>query len=258
MPSAQDLEDFYLDAPLDPAWDTEVSRAEWPASFYEQRLRTIERYVSPESLLDVGVGFGRFLEMAHARWARVAGIDITPRVVDYVLQKRGLTVDLGVLGSIGYESASFDCIHIKDVIEHMPDPMENLAECARIARPGALLVIETLNIDSIYARLRGASYRGFIPGHVTFFGPRSLRVALKRTGFDLIKIYAGDEIPVRQYSRLRPLAVIPRRLAKKLHFGDLCFGSFVAYARLLNPPAVIVAANAEQLRQASSPEHRET
>ena len=233
VPSERELENFYLDAPLDPEWDAVVSRAEWPATFYEQRLRTIERYVSPGSLLDVGVGFGRFLEVAHAQWPRVVGLDITPRVVDYVRLHRGLQVDLGILRSIGYESSSFDCIHLKDVIEHMPDPMENLEECARIARPGALLVIETLNIDSLYARLCGASYRGFIPGHVAFFGPRSLRVALKRTGFGLVKIYAGDEIPLSQYARLRPPAVIPRRLAKKLHFGDLCFGSVVAYA----PPA---------------------
>src|SRR5579859_4750613 len=96
MPSESDLEDFYFDAPLDPKWDKRVSTADWPPQFYENRLRTIERFVSPGTLLDVGVGFGRFLEVAHSRWPRVVGLDVTPKVVDYVYQNRGLRVDLGV------------------------------------------------------------------------------------------------------------------------------------------------------------------
>ncbi|TAN34568.1 class I SAM-dependent methyltransferase [bacterium] len=236
MPSSSQLDDFYRDNPLDPEWDSFISTAEWPSNFYEHRLRRIERFVSPGALLDVGVGFGRFLEVAHSRWPRVVGLDITPRVVEYVLRNRGLKVDLGVLRDLRYGSSTFDCIHMKDVIEHMPDAMENLAECARIARPGAVLVIETLNIDSIYARARGAAYRGFVPGHVAFFGPRSIRTALERTGFKLMKLYAGDEIPLKNYSRLRPKRMIAKRVAKRIHFGELYFASFVAYAQFPSRP----------------------
>ncbi len=229
-PQPEDLAGLYADEPMTPEWEQEVLRWMWPSTFYKYRLDAMRRYRPTGRLLDIGVGFGHFFVAAQGGPWEVHGIDIAEPVARYVKNHHGLEITLGPLEG-RYPNAYFDCLHMKDVIEHVCDPLPFLRECARIVRPGGLLVVDTLNIDSLVARIAGARYTGaFIPGHVSYFSPATLRRALSLTGFAIRQVWAGDEVPWLQYLRLRPLTKIPKRILKKLRLGNRTMGSIVVYA----------------------------
>ena len=235
VPSRQELQEFYDEGTLYPEWDRVNLRSSWPLEFYKRRLDMIARFRPPgRRVLDVGVGFGHFLLAAPDEWD-VSGIDISAEVFEYVRTHHGLTIDLGVARDT-YADGSFDCIHVKDVIEHITDPLEELRAYRRMLRPGGILVIETLNIGSVLARIRGARYAAFYPGHVVFFSLATLREAVRRAGFEVVRSWAGDEIPWTDYLRLRPWKSVLIRMAKKLHIGPLYMASMVLYARVPAAP----------------------
>lgn len=217
VPTMQELEEFYAEEVPDPEWDKEVLRRVWPLAFYRHRLATIERYQPPgRNVLDVGVGFGHFMMAAREDW-NATGIDISPLAARYVTEKHNIPIETRDVRHT-YQNMAFDCIHSKDVLEHMPDPLEELQIYRQLLQPGGVLVIEMLNVASIYARLRGARYAGFIPGH--------------KAGFEFLRCWAGDEVPVSQYFKHLPAKTALSRMAKKLRFGPLFMGSFVLYARV--------------------------
>jgi SAM-dependent methyltransferase len=231
MPTEEELSALYAEESLEPAWEAYIERCITPPAFHRLRLGRIEALVPPGCLLDVGAGFGHFVREARARgWQEVRGLDTSPKVAEIVRRRHGFDIDVGQLGG-RYADAHFDCVHVKDVIEHLRDPLVELRECRRILKPDGLIVVETLNTDSAFARIQGGRYRGFIPGHVALFGPRALSIALSTAGFEVVERHAGDEIPLRAYLSCLPPAQALRRAVKKLRVGDLYAASMVVYGR---------------------------
>lgn len=237
VPTMQELEEFYAEEVPDPAWDQEVLRITWPLAFYRHRLATIERFHPPgRNVLDVGVGFGHFMRAAREDW-NATGIDISPLAARYVTEQHDIPIDIGNVRHI-YQNTLFDCIHSKDVLEHIPDPIEELEVYRKLLRPGGILVIEMLNASSIYARVRGAKYAGYLPGHVVFFSPKTLKLAVEKTGFEFLQCWAGDEIPASRYLEIfpsrQPCPVRPRNCASDRSIWEVSFFMPAPLAR--SPP----------------------
>jgi len=77
---------------------------------------------------------------------------------------------------------TFDVITAIEVIEHIVDPVEFLTGLRRLARPGALVFITTLNADAAPRNFLKWNY--ILPEiHVSFFTPKALAVALEKSGF---------------------------------------------------------------------------
>jgi SAM-dependent methyltransferase len=106
-----------------------------------------------------------------------------------VATKNGLDVALGSLEQQCYPSEHFDAVTLSHVIEHVPDPVGTLVECARLLKKGGKLVIATPNNASLGHRLFGRNWRGLEPPrHLHIFSPQSLRRTLGMAGFQNITI----------------------------------------------------------------------
>lgn len=77
-----------------------------------------------------------------SRYGSVVGIENNPKPIR-VAHERGYDVRLAQAESIPFPDAFFDMVAALDVIEHCPDDGAVLRECARVCRPGAILVITT-------------------------------------------------------------------------------------------------------------------
>lgn len=139
-------------------------------------------------LLDVGCGSGDWLLAMSRRGWRVEGLDFDSNAVA-VARNRGLKVATGSLEEQGYNDGTFDAVTLSHVIEHVPDPIACLRECARILKPGGRLVLLTPNADSLAHRIFGDSWRGLEPPrHLHVFSLRSMRCALQLAGFNAISV----------------------------------------------------------------------
>lgn len=142
--------------------------------------------VAEGSLLDVGCGSGIWLSSMRDLGWQAEGVDFDQNAVD-VARKQGLKVRCGALEQQGYPSESFDAVTLNHVIEHVPDPVGTLTECARILRRGAKLVVSTPNTASLGHKVFGEHWRGLEPPrHLHIFSENSLVRALRLAGFDEI------------------------------------------------------------------------
>jgi ubiquinone/menaquinone biosynthesis C-methylase UbiE len=144
----------------------------------EPYIRDFARFSdgSGRDVLEIGVGMGA----DHLEWARsgphyLAGIDLTPRAVDWTARRlagHGLTSDLREADAerLPFPGGSFDIVYSWGVLHHSPDTARAFREAHRVLRPGGTLRAMIYHRPSIVGALLWARY-GLASGHPT----RSLR-----------------------------------------------------------------------------------
>jgi len=211
---------------------------------FEHHLKPLERLTgSPNGrlLLDVGCYTGVFVEIAAGHGWDAWGVEPSRWAVGQA-QARGLHVVQGTLETADLPQATFDVVTMWDVIEHVTDPLRTLQQAYRLLKPGGLVVVHTIDIESPFARLMGARWPWLMEMHIYYFSRHTLRAMLEKCGFQVL-----SDRPQGRYLRLgylmnRVAALIPpvgrpaewlvtklglRGLAVPVNLGDL----FTAYAR---------------------------
>ena len=129
--------------------------------------------VAGKAVLDAGVGEGYGAAMLAETAASAVGVDIEPDVIDHAAAAyptvRFQTADLVALP---FPDASFDAVVSFQVIEHLQRPREFVSECARVLRPGGLLLLSTPN------RLTFSPTGTRNPFHTVEFAASELRTVL--------------------------------------------------------------------------------
>ncbi|WP_127781672.1 class I SAM-dependent methyltransferase [Rhodococcus sp. X156] len=95
--------------------------------------KDISRHFDPKArLLDVGCGTAWLAE----EFSDYVGVDTAEDVVTSAAAK-GIDVRLASKdGSLPFADSSFDGVILKDVLEHLPDPVAMVREVRRVLRPG--------------------------------------------------------------------------------------------------------------------------
>lgn len=170
-------------------------------------LDLLEERTAGRRLLDVGCGFGWFLDAATRRGWRATGIDPSPRAaVDGTAQ--GLDVRRGEFPRSSPEGETFDVIAFLDVLEHLPDPRATLAAAARRLNAGGVVAIKLPNqagplyrIALALTRAAGGRLRAplerlyqlaFPYPHLYYYGVLSLTTLLRRNGFEVVGLYEEE------------------------------------------------------------------
>lgn len=141
------------------------------------------------NLLEIGSAKGFFLAQAKDRGYDVYGIELNEKNAEFSRQLIGDTVFNKDLFDTHFETRQFDVICMRDVIEHIHDPKPFLRELNRIAKPGALIFIETHNIDGLIHQIVREKHTvifGF--EHPNHWSPRTLGKALELSGFQVSRV----------------------------------------------------------------------
>lgn len=203
-PSAADLERFYSSPRYYELVETERElpdgtreRPEWKSKFYDSFLAEMAAAgCAGGRLLDVGCGWGLFMERAKARGFAVSGIELSPQPAEYVRSRLGLEVS-----GEGLEKeppASFDAVTMMDVLEHVTSPREFAAQALRALKPGGWLAVNVPNalgftneiVPKLISRLRGR--RNVFLQHMSEFRKASLTSLLKSAGFTAISVQGRE------------------------------------------------------------------
>ena len=173
-------------------------------------------------LLEVGCGYGAFLELARERGYRVRGLELSAAAAARAAAKLGAAVLRTTLEA--YAAAHPDCadvIYCSHVIEHIPDPRAFVAAAARALRPGGFLLCITPNRRSLLARLSGRRWVSYkIPEHLFFFDPSTIG-RLLAADFELAEVdpawhyYPVPMVADRLRRLLDPLGRIVPRLEQR-------------------------------------------
>ena len=70
-----------------------------------------------------------------------------------------------------------------DVIEHVTDPLGTLQSAWERLEPGGYLIVHTMDMDSLFARVTGHRWPWFMEMHLTYFTRTTLQRMLEKAGF---------------------------------------------------------------------------
>ena len=123
-------------------------------------------------VLDVGCGAGLLSEGMARRGARVLGIDLAEASLDVAVdhaREHEIEVEYRCLSAeqVAEERpGAFDIVTCLEMLEHVPDPAQVVAACARAAQPGGTVFFSTINrnLKSFLLAIVGAEHvLGMLP-----------------------------------------------------------------------------------------------
>lgn len=172
-------------------------------------------------LLDYGCGAGLFLELARERGFDGYGVDLSP---DSIARARetagGRKTFVGSPRDVPEIAAGgFDVVTLWSVMAHLAEPLDDLRMLRGLLAPGGVLLLLTVNANSLLLKAQGESWGGFTPNHLKFYAPATLTRALQLAGFGEVVVQPTYSDGVEAGTvRLRPRH--ERRLRGKIDAGN--------------------------------------
>lgn len=170
------------------------------------------RITSGARVLDLACGDGYGSAVIAARNGSCIALDIEPRLLAESARKyRAASFVAGSALQLPFPTGTFDAVGALQVIEHLTQTDELLAEIARVLKPGGFAYITTPNID----RLPASASKEFNPHHLRDFTPAELRASLEPF-FASVELYGqmlDESLPRTQTlfaESARELAVIEK------------------------------------------------
>jgi SAM-dependent methyltransferase len=174
-------------------------------------------------VLDVGMGWGEWCQVARAYGCRVYGLELA---AECLTNARALAIETVDWESLG--AHRFDFINAAQVLEHLPSPAEALVALCDALKPGGMMRIavpDGSKVDAVLSRLDwdlgGIKDRRFMLihplEHVNCFHSRSLDALAARAGLIPVQPSLANETVVIEKLRLRPfLTALARPLYRRL------------------------------------------
>ena len=143
MPGDEQLKAFYSRGHRPSALDG--------SSYAEERLRVLNRIQAlstarPRTLLDVGCGFGHYLDTARELGFDASGYEIDEGRVS-VCASKGYKVWSGETLAAVPVAVKWDVVILNHVIEHLRDPRELLSQIAMRMHDSSLLFVGCPNFS---------------------------------------------------------------------------------------------------------------
>ena len=187
-----------------PLHDINPLRLEWIASRAE---------LAGQRVLDVGCGGGILAEAMAARGARVTGIDLSEkslRVAELHLLQSKAAVDYEQSSPEDYaarHASEFDVLTCMELLEHVPEPANVVAACARLVRPGGHVFFSTINRNPkayLFAVIGAEYILRLLPrgthDYLRFIKPSELSRHARAAGLGVVELIGMTYNPfTRQY-----------------------------------------------------------
>jgi 2-polyprenyl-6-hydroxyphenyl methylase/3-demethylubiquinone-9 3-methyltransferase len=152
-------------------------------------------------IVDVGCGGGILAEALARTGAQVTGIDLSElslRVARQHADEQGLAIDYRYQNAeqLALEQAGgFDAVTCMEMLEHVPDPSQVIAACARLLKPGGRAIFSTINRTSkafLFAIVAGEYVLRLLPrgthSYRKLIRPAELREWTRAGGLDFLQV----------------------------------------------------------------------
>jgi 2-polyprenyl-3-methyl-5-hydroxy-6-metoxy-1,4-benzoquinol methylase len=171
------------------------------------------------TLLDVGAATGFFISLARQHGFEARGIEISAYAAQQARQ-RDLAVTTGTLADLPI-SDPFDVVTMLDVIEHVPDPRQEVLRARDLLQKHGVLAINTPDASSLHARLMGRRWHQILPPeHLYYFNRVALRALLEEAGFEVINVSTVGKRFTLQY--IFKTLYVWQRIALWRRLSQLC------------------------------------
>lgn len=197
-------------------------------------LDYIEKFKSEGRLLDIGAASGILLEEAQKKGFESEGIE--PSVYfQSVAQERGLNVYQGLFPH-KETKGPYDVITLVDVIEHVSDPVGLLSDISDSLDDNGIGVVVTPDVGSLFAKILGKRWWHYRIAHIGYFNKRTLKIALKKAGLEVVDISRPKWYFPVPYLWIRLSSYLPSILRFEL---PKCFDKWILRANFFDSWMVV-------------------
>lgn len=195
-PSPSVLDYYYSTSENYKVWNERIFPASEEARrkniFRPRAQRTLEICercgVGRTTLIDVGAGFGTFLDEVRSEGAfeELIAVEPTPSLAE-TCRARGFRVLESNIELVEQRSLRADVVTAFEVIEHLFRPADFVRACAKFLRPGGLLILTCPNIDGFDLMVLREQSATIDLEHLNYFTPSSLSALLQTCGFSTVE-----------------------------------------------------------------------
>jgi len=200
------------------------------------KLTMIDRLIRPHlaagsRVLEIGCGAGNLLLQATVAGSYPLALDLSMQALTFVRSRleeaacgaeppAGYALTQAIGERLPLAEASFDCIVLSEVIEHLEAPQNSIREAARVLRPGGRLLITTPNYRSFWPVMEWAVDRlNMAPKmageqHISRFHTASLNRMLRELGLEIE--YSGSIYYLSPFLSLFSFESAKSRLLREL------------------------------------------
>jgi SAM-dependent methyltransferase len=191
-PAARDIGSFY---PSEFYWSFEESPATPLAATDVLARRAVQianklrrlAHLEPGRLLDIGAMKGEFLYAARGAGWQVDGVEFSASVPNLF----NVPIRYGEFVDMQFAPASFDCVTMWAVLEHVYEPRSYVRKIAQLLADGGTFLGVVTNFNSLQAHLlRADDY----PRHLTMFTKSSLRRLLGEAGLEPVRFWTDQRL----------------------------------------------------------------
>lgn len=216
-PTPEELTKFYDDKSYRQNYQqSAMSGKDFAENRYRQLKKIATKYrpnlfeKTNRNFLDIGCGLGDLLSFAASDGWNITGTEISSTATIQANKALSNKVLMGDILSLNLPENYFDLITIYHVIEHLIDPIPTLEKIRTLLKPEGIAFIETPNIGSLGAKIRGKKWSHIIPPeHITYFNISSLKYALQNSGFTNFKVFTNAPHKIESTSNwIPPLQLI--------------------------------------------------
>jgi len=182
------------------------------------------------SLLDVGSGRGEALQAAKlAGLTDIVGLELSQAMSDDAAKQFGADVLVETVEQHAQATTrTYDLVLLSAVLEHVYDPDSMISSVATLTQPGSMLYIDVPREPNLVTVMGNVSERlrhrrtvynlspTFPPYHVFGFNPRSMKILLRKHGFEPVRwlIVADPHIPARGGLRDKARALVATQVSR--------------------------------------------
>jgi SAM-dependent methyltransferase len=162
-------------------------------NFREIASRLNDIFPGKGKLMDIGCGYGHFIELMQERGWTVSGVEPSVNTSGYARSK-GLDVRRATIEDVSFPEDFFEVVTAFYVLEHLFDPLAALIKIRETLKPGGIIVLRIPHTTPIVKLLGHVGIRNNLydmPFHLYDFSPLTIRRILEKAGFENIKVTPG-------------------------------------------------------------------
>jgi len=201
------IEDFYRKSNSSKFWaerffpETAEARRK---KIFKPRAQLVSELVSrievphPISLVDVGAGFGIFLEEVKKTGVFSEILAIEPSVdLAQCCREKGIQVIQKPVEKINKNEVQFSIACSFEVFEHLYDPGLFIKSMKTLLKPGGIMLFTTLTISGLDLQVLWDKSKSISPPHhINFLSVEGLRILIERCGLTEVEISTPGKLDV--------------------------------------------------------------
>jgi len=227
-PSIAAFEDFYRDSISSRYWADEffpaVAEARRETIFRPrvERLSSLcaEQGIAVKNLIEVGSGFGIFLEewRACSPGTQLLAVEPSSKMAQ-VRRDKGFDVAEDIVENVRGKDGYADLVVCFEVLEHVYDPIAFVTLLGKLVRPGGFVFISTLGVDGFDIQTLWEKSNSISPPHhINFLSVAGFKRCFEHAGLTEVSVTTPGKLDVDivRNAHLREPAVL-----KDNHFARL-------------------------------------